>query len=158
MKRIIVLFTALLIFTLAAQAQTQQAPNFTLKTFDGKSVTLSKLKGKVVLVNFWATWCPPCRAEIPDFIEAYKTYKSKGLEIVGIALDQDGWEQVQPFIKEHGMNYPVVLGTQEVVEQYGGIEAIPTTFIIDKKGTVVDRTIGMLRQSVLEAKLKPLLK
>jgi len=144
--------------THAQSIQPQKAPNFSLKSFDGKIVELSKLKGKVVVVNFWATWCPPCRAEIPDFIKVYDTYKSKGFEIVGIALDEDGWEKVKPFVDKNKISYPIVLGTAAVVQQYGGIEGIPTTFIVDKKGNVVERQVGMLTKGMLEQKIKVLLK
>jgi peroxiredoxin len=138
--------------------QPQKAPNFTLKTYKDKTVDLASLKGKVVIVNFWATWCGPCRAEIPDFIKLYDAYKSKGLEIVGISLDRNGWSDVQPFIEKNKINYPIVLGTDEVVERYGGIEAIPTTFIVNREGTVVERQVGMLTKDKLEKKIKSLLK
>jgi thiol-disulfide isomerase/thioredoxin len=162
MKRGLILSFLLVLFLFAvcnAQSiQPQKAPNFSLKSYDGKIVELAKLKGKVVIVNFWATWCPPCRAEIPDFIKVYDAYKSKGLEIVGIALDEDGWPKVKPFAEKNKINYPVVLGNAEVVQQYGGIEGIPTTFIVDKKGNIVDRQVGMLTKSMLEQKIRLLLK
>ena len=129
-----------------------------MKSYDGKKIKLSKLKGKVVVINFWATWCPPCRAEIPDFIKVYKTYKSKGLIIIGIALDEDGWSQVKPFVDKNKISYSIVLGTAEVVQQYGGINGIPTTFIVDKKGNVIDNQVGMLTKEILEQKIKLLLK
>ena len=144
-------------FVTSAIAQQKKAANFSLKAADGTAYELSKYKGKVVIVNFWATWCGPCRMEIPDFIEAHKKYKSKGLEIIGISLDQDGWTKVVPFVKQNQITYPVVLGDEEVVENYGGINAIPTTFIIDKKGTIVDKHVGVMSLKQLEAKLKPLL-
>jgi thiol-disulfide isomerase/thioredoxin len=151
---------AIFLFTsCAAQPEKKQkAPNFSLQTQNGKVIELSKLKGKVVLVNFWATWCPPCRAEIPDFIEVYNSYKSKGFEIVGIALDEEGWSKVAPYMKEAKMNYPVVLGSEKEVQQYGGIEAIPTTFIVDKNGYIAGRQVGVLSKEALEQKLKSLLK
>jgi thiol-disulfide isomerase/thioredoxin len=154
-----ILFIALCMgFASSAIAQQQKAVNFSLKGDDGKSYELNAFKGKVVIVNFWATWCGPCRKEIPDFIEAYKKYKRKGVVIIGISLDQDGWTKVTPFVKESNINYPVVLGDEQVVEHYGGIDAIPTTFIVDKNGNIVDRQTGMMSLDQLEVKLKPLLK
>jgi cytochrome c biogenesis protein CcmG/thiol:disulfide interchange protein DsbE len=144
-------------FVTSAMAQQQKAANFSLKSADGTSYELSKYKGKVVIVNFWATWCGPCRKEIPDFIEAYKKHKDKGLEIIGISLDQDGWARVTPYVKKSNINYPIVLGDEKVVENYGGIEAIPTTFIVDKNGNIADQHTGTMSLKQLEAKLKPLL-
>jgi peroxiredoxin len=162
MKRMLSISVVLAVFLFTACAaqpeKRQKAPNFSLQTQNGKVIELSKLKGKVVLVNFWATWCPPCRAEIPDFIEVYNMYKSKGFEIVGIALDEEGWSKVAPYIEKVKMNYPVVLGSAKVVQQYGGIEGIPTTFIIDKNGYIADSQVGLLSKELLEKALKSLLK
>ena len=116
----------------STQAQLQEgtkAPAFTLKNLDGKSVKLSDFKGKVLIIDFWATWCPPCKAEIPDFIDLYKTYQKKGLVILGIALDDK--EKVSKFAKDYNINYPIVIGDQSISALYGGITGIPTTFIIE---------------------------
>ena len=157
MKHVLSLSIILAFFMVSIGNAQQKAPNFSLKTYDGKVIELSTLKGKVVLVNFWATWCPPCRAEIPDFIKVYTAYKSKGLEIIGIALDEEGWTKVKPFIERNKMNYPVVLGDAKVVRDYGSPEGIPTTFFIDKNGNVVDQQVGMLRKEMLEQRIHKLL-
>jgi thiol-disulfide isomerase/thioredoxin len=136
----------------------QLAPNFSLKAADGTTIELAKLKGKVVILNFWATWCPPCRAEIPDFKKIQEKYKNKGLIVVGVSLDQKGWSAVKPFAEKTKFNYPIVLGNDNVVKVYGGVEAIPTSIFIDRKGFIVDKQVGMLTNETLEQKLKSLLK
>lgn len=141
----------------AQQQSKQQAPNFALKASDGKTIEMAKLKGKVVLVNFWATWCGPCRKEMPDFVEAYNQYKPKGLEIIGISLDEDGWSVVNPFLKQYKINFPVVIGDGKLARAYGGIEFIPTSFLVDRQGNIVDKHVGMLSKELLEKKLLPLL-
>ena len=120
------------------------APNFTLRDADGKTVKLSDYKGKVVLLNFWATWCGPCRIEIPWFVEFQKTYKDKGFSVIGVALDDEGWEVVKPYIAEKQMNYPVVVGTPEVEQHYGNIDSLPTTFLIDRAGRITGTHIGLV--------------
>jgi len=118
------------------------APNFELEGSDGKTVRLSDFKGKVVILDFWATWCGPCRAEIPSYVDLYKKYNDKGLEIIGVSLDRDGWTPVKPFMDSYKINYPIVMGNMQVVQAYGGINSIPTTFIINRDGEVVERKIG----------------
>lgn len=118
------------------------APNFELQGSDGKTVRLSDFKGKVVILDFWATWCAPCRMEIPGYVDLYKKYNDKGLEIIGVSLDRDGWTPVKPFMDSYKINYPIVMGNMQVVQAYGGINSIPTTFIINRKGEVVERKIG----------------
>jgi len=131
------------------------APAFTLRDLDGSPVSLADFRGKVVVLNFWATWCPPCRREIPDFIDLQEEYGSRGVQIVGIALDEP--EKVQAFARQNGMNYPVLLGSDEVSMKYGGIEGIPTTFIIDKNGRIVNRFEGFRPREVFETEIKQLL-
>jgi len=135
----------------------KSAPNFVLTTAEGRTVELKKLEGSVVVLNFWATWCPPCRAEIPGMLEVYDKYRGEGLEIVGIALDRDGWNVVTPFVERMNISYPVVLGGWEIVQQYGGISAIPTTFILDRKGNVVKGHVGYLSKEDLEGIVRKLL-
>lgn len=151
----IVLLTLLL--TASGFAQDRKAPDVSFKTADGKTLDLSKLSGKVVIVNFWATWCGPCRKEIPDFIEFYKEYKGKGVEMIGVSLDRDGWGVVTPFVKKNKINYPIVVGDGEVAAKFSNFNAIPTTFIIDKNGNIVDEHTGVMTKKALEAKIKPLL-
>jgi cytochrome c biogenesis protein CcmG/thiol:disulfide interchange protein DsbE len=153
-----ILAVLLLAFVVAIPARAADpAPNFSLTTGEGKTVDLSKLKGKVVVVNFWATWCGPCRSEIPGMLEVYDKYKSKGLEIVGISLDRDGWKVVRPYVEKTKMTYPVVLGDESVVKAYGGIEAIPTTFVVDKKGNIVEKHVGYMSKEDFEKKVKKVL-
>jgi peroxiredoxin len=131
------------------------APAFTLPDINGRSVSLSQFRGKVVVLDFWATWCPPCKREIPDFIALQSAYSAKGLQVVGVALDEPG--PVKAYAAQNGMNYPVLLGTNDIAQKYGGIEGIPTTFIIDKSGKIVNRFEGFRPKEVFESEIKKLL-
>ena len=139
-----------------ATAGTAAAPPFTLPDINNKQVSLSDFKGKIVILDFWATWCPPCKREIPDFIDLQKEYGSKGVQIVGIGLDDPG--KLRAFARQNGMNYPVLLGTQDLALEYGGIQGIPTTFIIDRSGKIVSKFEGYRPRQVFEDEIKKLLK
>ncbi|HUI08763.1 MAG TPA: TlpA disulfide reductase family protein [Bacteroidota bacterium] len=145
---------AVLVFAAAAAQDEAVAPDFKLPNGSGGTVQLSKLRGKVVAVNFWATWCGPCRAEIPGMLDVYEKYKAKGLEIVGISVDRDGWGVINPFVKKLKITYPVVLGTGETTDAYGGIDAIPTTFFVDRKGHVLKRHVGYMSKEEFEETIK----
>jgi peroxiredoxin len=140
-----------------AQQGSVMAPDFTLPTTDGKSLKLSSLKGKVVILDFWATWCPPCREGIPDLIQLKKKYGKKGFEIIGISVDSQTKEEVIPFAKENGINYPIVYFNQAVIQQYGGIESIPTSFVLDKQGKIIASYQGLKPIEVYEEHIKKLL-
>lgn len=133
------------------------APEFSLKDMNGEERKLSDFRNKAVIITFWATWCPPCRAEIPHFKSLYEEYKEKGLEVVGIALDQGGVKDVKPFAEKNKITYPILLANQKVVEDYGGIRGIPTTFVIDRKGNIIEKFIGYRDKEVFEAAIKKLL-
>jgi peroxiredoxin len=141
--------------SLPASAMAGMAPSFTLTNLDGKAVSLADFRGKVVVLDFWATWCPPCKREIPDFVDLQKTYGSRGVQIIGIALDEP--EKVRAFARQNGMKYPVLLGSDEIALRYGGIEGIPTTFILDKSGKIVNRFEGFRPRQVFETAITQLL-
>ena len=141
----------------SAADKTSVAPAFKLKDLEGKSVQLSDFKGKVVVLNFWATWCPPCRAEIPDLIALQKHYAPRGVVVLGVSLDEGGPSKVASFVKKMGINYPMVMGDQNISSAYGGIEVVPTTFIIDRKGNVISALQGATDLAGFEAEIKPAL-
>lgn len=133
------------------------APDFTLYTLDGEEVRLSDYLGKVVIIDFWATWCAPCRKGIPDLVSIQNEFKDD-LVVIGISLDQPSTQdQLIPFIEHFGINYPVVLGNIEVSDAYGNIQAIPTSFIIDQEGYIINKHIGLIPKSKLLEEINSLL-
>ncbi|HKW50998.1 MAG TPA: redoxin domain-containing protein [Candidatus Eisenbacteria bacterium] len=134
-----------------------EAPEFELPDLDGKIVKASDLRGKVVILDFWATWCPPCRQEVPHFVALQSKYRDQGLEIVGLSLDKGGASDVKPFAQEHNVNYMMLIANDETAASYGGITGIPTTFVLDKSGKVVKRFLGYTDPEVFEETIKPLL-
>jgi peroxiredoxin len=135
------------------------APDFQLKDLDGKSVQLSDLRGKAVLLNFWATWCPPCKIEMPWFVDIQKQYGPQGLQIVGVAMDEgNAHDAVAKFAKEMELNYIVLLGNDKVADQYGGVDALPTTFYIGRDGKIVTRVFGLVSHGEIEDNVRAALK
>lgn len=140
-----------------ASKDRKPAPEFTLRDANGTSVKLSDYRGKVVLLNFWATWCGPCTLEIPWFIDFEQEFKSRGFEVVGVSMDDEGWAAVKPYVAEHKMNYRVLLGDDSVSQLYGGVEALPTTFIIDRDGRIASVHVGLAGKDEYLSEIQSLL-
>ncbi|MDE3084166.1 MAG: TlpA family protein disulfide reductase [Verrucomicrobiota bacterium] len=140
-----------------AASDARLAPSWKLRDVDGKTVDSAQFKGKVVVLDFWATWCPPCRSEIPGYIKLQEKYRGKGLAVVGVSLDQQGPEVVKKFMAEQHMNYTVVMGDEAVTRAFGGIDAIPTTFIIDRSGNIRHKKVGAMETADFEKMLAPYL-
>jgi thiol-disulfide isomerase/thioredoxin len=134
------------------------APDFTLETLDGKNVSLSDFHGKAVVVNFWATWCGPCKIETPWLVEFQKQYGAEGLQVVGVAMDDSGKDEIARFAKDMGVNYPVLIGKEAVGDAYGGVPALPESFFVGRDGKIVDRIIGLKGRAEIEDSVKKALK
>ena len=133
------------------------APDFDLPDLDGNKVDLSSMKGKVLILDFWATWCPPCKEEIPHLVRLQSKYRDQGLQIVGLSLDAGGAKDVKPFAEEHDVNYTMLIANDETARAYGGVSMIPTTFVVDRSGVVVKRFIGYTAPEAFEEAILPLL-
>jgi thiol-disulfide isomerase/thioredoxin len=134
--------------------QSGPAPDFALESLDGKTMHLSDLRGKAVLLNFWATWCGPCKIEMPWFVEFQNQYGPQGLQIVGVALDDASKEDIGKFAKDMGVNYPILIGKESVGDQYGGVPALPESFLIGRDGRLVDKIIGLRGKAEIEDAVK----
>ncbi len=134
----------------------KKAPEFTLQNLDGKSTKLSDFKGRVVLLDFWATWCGPCRASIPGLEKLHKTYSGKGLAVLAVSLDDGGWDYVKSFQGEYGITYAILKGTQDVASKYMAL-TIPTVVLIDKEGNIHRRYLGSGNEEEIEKELQALL-
>jgi thiol-disulfide isomerase/thioredoxin len=145
--------------SLAGNVRGKGAPDFELTDVrTGKKVRLSDYRGKAVLLNFWATWCPPCKEEIPMFIDLQKQYAGEGLVILGVAMDDSGQKEIAGFANQMSMNYPVLLGTDAVSNEYGNVDALPTTFYIGRDGRIVNRIFGLVGPGEVEENIKAALR
>lgn len=138
-------------------AERQLAPDFSLPGASGRTVQLSALRGRVVVLNFWATWCPPCREELPILVQWQREYEGRGLSVVGVSADEGGWKAVRPFLTQHRVNYPVVLGNDELYQSFGGLQSLPTTWIIDRQGRVAATYLGAVPAATLRGKIEAML-
>jgi peroxiredoxin len=149
--------TAVKAASLKPDTQRKEAPDFALKDAEGKTVHLSEYRGKVVLLDFWATWCDPCRLEIPWFIDLQRKNKDKGFDVLGVSMDDEGWEVVKPFMRDVGVNYRVLIGNDQTTEMYGGVDALPTTFLIDRQGKIAAVHVGLTSRKAFEDDVAQLL-
>jgi peroxiredoxin len=139
------------------ERERKATPDFALKDATGATVKLSDYKGKVVLLNFWATWCGPCKIEIPWFMEFQKTYKDRDFAVLGVSMDEDGWDSVKPYVEEHKMNYRVLLGNDQVSQLFGSIDSLPTTIVIDRAGRIASMHVGLVAKKTYEHEIEQLL-
>lgn len=158
MKKMVILMAVVFVCSFLVYAA-DKAPDFNLKDIQGNQITLSGLKGKVVVLNFWATWCPPCKMEIPELVKTYEKYKDKGFVIIGVVVSSK-IDNVKELIKKYKITYTIALSDNNIEKAYGGINAVPTTFIIDREGNLVPggKKIGMFVEGELEKIVAPFLK
>lgn len=154
------LLAAVLGLALAAASCAKNKPSidFALKDSTGKVQRLSDYRGKVVMVNFWATWCAPCKIEIPWFVEFQSKYRGADFAVLGISMDEDGWDSVRPYMKDHNFDYPIVIGDDAVGKLFGQIDDLPTTFLIDRDGQIVKKHVGLISKGAYEEEIGALLK
>jgi|KBSSwiStaDraftv2_1062776.scaffolds.fasta_scaffold827071_2 peroxiredoxin len=147
------------------EGERKAAPEFALKDANGTTVRVADYKGKVVVLNFWATWCGPCKVEIPWFIDFEKTYKDRDFAVVGISLDEEGWPVVKPYLEQKKINYRVLIGNDQLSQLYGvvdprlngGVDQLPTTMILDRKGRIASVHIGLVPKRDYVAEIEKLL-
>jgi len=138
--------------------QGEPAPEFSREQMNGETFRLADHRGEIVVVNFWATWCPPCRKEIPGFIQLQNELGAQGVTFVGVSLDETGFEAVRPYAQKMDINYPLVVGSDRLARMYGGVRALPTSFVVGPAGTVQYARPGFLPEAELRRQLEPLLK
>jgi len=138
----------------AGKLQGQPAPDFSLASLDGKTLKLSDYRGKAVLLNFWATWCEPCKIEMPWFADLQKKYEAQGLQVLGVAMDDATPKEIAEFAQKLGVNYPILVGKEEVGTRYGGVQYLPSTFYISRDGKIIDRVFGLVSRSEIESNIQ----
>jgi peroxiredoxin len=138
-------------------AARKDAADFSLKDSQGVLIRLSSYKGRVVLLDFWATWCTGCKQEIPWYMEFQDRYKEAGLSAIGVSMDDDGWKSVKPFLQEHKINYPIVIGNWDMGKSFG-FNSMPATLLIDRDGKIADAHVGMVDKDAFENEIRILLK
>jgi peroxiredoxin len=161
MKRVQVLLAAAGVVAacgLASCARQRPTPDFALKDSTGQTVQLSDYHGKVVLLNFWATWCAPCKIEIPWFMEFQREFKDRDFAVLGVSMDDDGWEAVRPYMADHKFNYRVVVGNDDVGKLFGEIDDLPTTFLIDRDGHIAKKHVGLISKNDYKDEITALVK
>lgn len=132
----------------------QTAPDFGLESLEGKTIHLSDFRGKAVLLNFWATWCQPCKIEMPWFEQLQRQYGSQGLQVIGVAMDDASKEDIAKFAKNLGVEYPILIGKESVGDSYGGVQFLPATFYVGRDGKIVDRVFGLKGRDEIEDNIK----
>jgi cytochrome c biogenesis protein CcmG, thiol:disulfide interchange protein DsbE len=142
---------------LCAQQEEDIAPDFTLTDLQGGKLNLADYKGKVILLDFWATWCVPCQTEIPRFIEWQKKHGAQGFQVIGISMDDDE-SAARAFVKRYSLNYPVAMGTEKLAESYGGVLGLPANIIIDRQGRILSKHVGETDLTALEDEIKSQIK
>src|ERR1051325_1122651 len=158
MVRAIVFATLLILLPAVVSGQSNEAPAVALKDLRGRTVRIGDYRGKVVLLNFWATWCPPCRAEMPALVRLQQQYRRQGLQVIGITSPPTELRAVRRFIRSIGVNYPVLLGAVETKAMFDTGETLPLTVVIDREGKIRDKIEGILLPKEFEEKVKPLLR
>jgi peroxiredoxin len=138
----------------SAKLQGQLAPDFALASLDGKTLKLSDYRGKAVLLNFWATWCEPCKIEMPWFVDLQNKYGPQGLQVLGVAMDDASPKDIAEFAQKMSVNYPILIGKEKVGDDYGGVQYLPSTFYVGRNGKIVNRVFGLVSRSEIEGDIQ----
>jgi len=148
---------ALLSAAACSKSSMQAAPDFSLRDLSGHNVHLTDYRGRLVLLNFWASWCAPCREEMPQFSQWQSSYGPRGLQVIGVSMDDDA-KTAREFLKQHPVSYPIVMGDDKLGESFGGILGLPTTYLIDAQGRIVARYLGESNVKALGTRMRALLR